>query len=75
MANDRNAGRKKRFPEGKRKRTMIVVNSDFHKQTIEEIKPILEKYHLKDGETETELIKRIQDMNLAKCEKESLKNK
>jgi len=67
--------RRKLFPEGKKERYHVNVNADFKEQTISEIKPILEKYHLKDGETESELIKRIQDMNLSKCENESLKNK
>lgn len=65
--------RKNLFPEGKKETIQINVNKDFKEQTKAEIKPILEKYHLKPGETESELIKRIQQMNLDNSEKEALK--
>jgi len=68
-------GRRKLFPDGKMKRINVNVNSDFELQTMEEIKPIVEKYHLKPGETESELIKRIQNQALENVEKECLKSK
>lgn len=67
--------RNKSFPEGKKETIQINVNKDFKQQTKAEIRPILEKYHLKPGETESELIKRIQSESLDKCEKECLKCK
>lgn len=68
-------GAPNKFPEGKKETIQINVHRDFKEQTKAEIKPILEKYHLKTGETETELIKRIQQMNLNNSEKEALKSK
>jgi len=58
MANTR------KFPDGKKETIQINVNKDFKEQTKKEILPILEKYHLLPNETESEYIKRIQDMHL-----------
>lgn len=66
-------GAPNKFTEGKKETIQINVHRDFKEHTKAEIKPILEKYHLKPGETETELIKRIQQMNLENSEKEALK--
>jgi len=73
-------GRHKSFPEGKKETIQINVNKDFKEQTKSEIEPILKKYHLRlkengERETESELIRRIQDESLSKCEKECLKSK
>ena len=67
--------RHKSFPEGKKETIQINVNKDFKEQTKSEIEPILKKYHLKPGETESELIKRIQNQALENVEKECLKSK
>lgn len=62
--------RRNLFPIGKKETIQINVNKDFKEQTKAEIKPILEKYHLRSGETESEYIKRIQDENLNRLQKE-----
>ena len=67
--------RRNLFPEGKKETIQININKDFKEQTKAEIKPILEKYHLRTGETVSELIKRIQQMNLSNSENEALKSK
>ena len=67
--------RRNLFPEGKKETIQININKDFKEQTKAEIKPILEKYHLRTGETESELINRIQKMNLSNSENEALKSK
>lgn len=56
-------GRKANFPDGKKKKILISINQDYEKETKELINPILSKFHLLPNETESEYIKRIQDMH------------
>ena len=67
--------RRKLFPTGKSKKIQILINKDFEKETKADLKKASEKYHLLPNETETELIKRIQQDNLKNCERECLKCK
>lgn len=62
-------GRKKIFPEGKEEKVTTIVNSDFKKEMMAKINEVRKPFFIKQGETESEYIKRIQDENLDKLQK------
>lgn len=58
--------KKSNYPSGKKKTIKVDINSDFETEMKSEIKQVQKKYWInnKDHETESEYIKRIQDMHL-----------
>lgn len=58
--------KKSNYPSGKKKTIKVDINSDFENEMKSEIKNVQKKYWInnKDQETESEYIKRIQDMHL-----------
>lgn len=63
-------GRRKAFPEGKLEQVTTTVNSDFKKEMMQKINEVRKPFFIREGETETEYIKRIQDENLNRLQKE-----
>ena len=69
-------GRAKIYPRGIMKRVNVNINPDFEKETMEKVREVVKPYHLLPDETESEYIKRIQDMHAENCENVALgKNK
>ena len=60
--------KKSNYPQGKKKTIKVDINSDFEKEMKNEIKNVQKRYWInnKECETESEYIKRIQDMNFEK---------
>jgi len=56
--------RSKIYPRGIMKRVNVNINPDFEKETMQKVHEVVKPYHLLKGETESEYIKRIQDMHL-----------
>lgn len=63
-------GRIKAFPEGKLEQVTTTVNSDFKKEMMQKINEVRKPFFIRKGETESEYIKRIQDENLNRLQKE-----
>lgn len=68
-------GRRKAFPEGKLEQVTTTVNSDFKKEMMQRINEVRKPFFIKEGETESEYIKRIQSESLSRVEQECLKGK
>jgi len=60
--------KKSNYPSGKKKTIKVDINSDFETEMKSEIKKVQKKYWInnKEQETESQYIKRIQDMHLEK---------
>lgn len=68
--------KKSNYPEGKKKTIKVDINSDFENEMKSAINKERKKYWLLKDETESQYIKRIQEMHAENCENEALgKNK
>lgn len=61
------------YPKDKNVYHKLILNKDFANIQKEKVKEVMEPFYLKPGESESEYIKRIQEMNLDKSVSQCLK--
>lgn len=67
------AGRKPIYPKDKNLYHKLILNKDFANIQKEKVKEVMEPFYLIPGETESEYMKRIQEMNLDQSANQCLK--